>query len=58
MVGDVVVPDDPADVVTPIDWDYDLPSSVEEQLGWLRAAGLHAHVAWSSRDLAVLAARA
>jgi tRNA (cmo5U34)-methyltransferase len=58
VVGDVVVPEDPADVVTPIDWDYDLPSSVEEQLGWLRAAALHPHVAWSSRDLAVLAARA
>ena len=27
VVGDVVVPEDPADVVTPIDWDYDLPSS-------------------------------
>jgi tRNA (cmo5U34)-methyltransferase len=58
VVGDVVVPEDPADVVTPIDWDYDLPSSVEDQLGWLRAAGLHPHVAWSNRDLAVLAARA
>jgi tRNA (cmo5U34)-methyltransferase len=58
VVGDVVVPEDPADVVTPIDWDYDLPSGVEEQLGWLRDAGLHPHVAWSSRDLAVLAARA
>jgi tRNA (cmo5U34)-methyltransferase len=54
VVGDVVVPDDPADAVTPIDWEYDKPSSTAEQLCWLREAGFRAHVAWIEADLAVL----
>ncbi|HEY7629317.1 MAG TPA: class I SAM-dependent methyltransferase [Thermoleophilaceae bacterium] len=54
VVGDVVVPEDPADAVTPIDGDYDKPSTVAEQLGWLQDAGYEASVAWSNRDLAVL----
>jgi tRNA (cmo5U34)-methyltransferase len=54
VLGDVVVPEDPADVVTPIDGDYDTPSSVAEQLGWLAEAGLEPRVAWARRDLAVL----
>ncbi len=55
VLGDVVVPVDPADVVTPIDADgYDKPSSVAEQLAWLDAAGFDAHVVWAHRDLAVL----
>ena len=58
VLGDVVVPADPADVVTPIDGVYVQPSSAAEQLGWLRAAGLDARVAWSERDLAVLVATA
>ena len=52
--GDVVVPEDPADVVTPIDGDYDTPSTVAEQLQWLTAAGLQPRLAWAHRDLAVL----
>jgi tRNA (cmo5U34)-methyltransferase len=54
VIGDLVVPEDPADVVTPVDWDYDLPSSAAEQLAWLRDAGFAARVAWAERDLAVL----
>jgi tRNA (cmo5U34)-methyltransferase len=54
VLADVVVPDDPADVVTPIDPGYDIPSTVAEQLDWLGAAGLQAAVAWAHRDLAVL----
>lgn len=58
VVADVVVPDDPADAITPIDPSYDLPSRVEEQLGWMEAAGLaDARAAWRERDLAVLVAR-
>jgi SAM-dependent methyltransferase len=56
VLGDVVVPENPADAVTPIDGEYDTPSSVADQLGWLRAAGLPAVIAWSHRDLAVLVA--
>jgi tRNA (cmo5U34)-methyltransferase len=56
VVGDVVVPEDPADVVTPVDGVYDKPSRVGEQLEWLRDAGLRPSVAWCRRDLAVLVA--
>jgi tRNA (cmo5U34)-methyltransferase len=56
VLGDVVVPEDPADVVTPIDGVYDRPSTVHEQLGWLAAAGFDAELVWRDRDLAVLAA--
>ena len=48
MLGDVVVPEDPADVVTPVDGVYDT----------LAAAGLHARVVWAQRDLAVIVADA
>ncbi len=54
VLADVVVPENPADVVTPIDNDYDHPSSVTAQLAWMAAAGLHAGVAWQRQDLAVL----
>ena len=54
VVGDVVVPEDPADAVTPIDGDYDKPSSAADQLCWLREAGFRAHIAWAEADLAVL----
>ena len=38
MLGDVVVPEDPIDAVTPIDGVYDQPSTVDDQLRWLEAA--------------------
>jgi tRNA (cmo5U34)-methyltransferase len=56
VLADVVVPDDPADAVTPIEAGYDLPDRLDDQLGWLREAGLEPEVRWSSRDLAVVAA--
>jgi tRNA (cmo5U34)-methyltransferase len=54
VVADLVVPDDPADVVTPVDGTYDRPSRADAQVAWLEAAGLDAHVAWARRDLAVI----
>lgn len=54
MFGDVIVPDDPADVVTPIDGAYDTPSAVAEQPGRLHVAGFVATAAWREGDLAVL----
>jgi SAM-dependent methyltransferase len=54
VLGDLVVPDDPVDVVTPIDGTFDQPSTIEEQLGWLTDAGLTPALAWRERDLAVL----
>lgn len=57
-LADLVVPADPADVVTPIDWIEDTPSSLDEQLSWLPEAGLATHVHWRHRDLAVVSAEA
>jgi tRNA (cmo5U34)-methyltransferase len=55
VIGDVVVPVEPHDAVTPLDEDYDKPSTVVEQLGWLAEAGFgSATVTWSKRDLAVV----
>jgi tRNA (cmo5U34)-methyltransferase len=54
VLGDLIVPDDPAEVVTPIDGVFDQPSSVEEQLGWLSDAGLAPALTWREKDLAVL----
>jgi tRNA (cmo5U34)-methyltransferase len=56
VLADVVVPEDDADVVTPIDGVYDTPDRVDDQLEWLRAAGLDAQTVWSYKDLAVLRA--
>ena len=56
VMGDVVVPDDPADAITPLDREIDSPSTIDEQLEWLSAAGLAASVVWRHRDLVVIAA--
>jgi tRNA (cmo5U34)-methyltransferase len=54
VLGDLIVPEDPAEVVTPIDGVFDQPSTIAEQLGWLSDAGLAPDVTWRERDLAVL----
>lgn len=54
VMGDVVVPEDPADAITPLTPDYDLPSSIEDLFRWLRDAGFEPHLEWSARDLAVI----
>jgi tRNA (cmo5U34)-methyltransferase len=56
VLADVVVPDDPADVVTPLSEGDDRPSTLADQLGWLAAAGLDARPVWAERDLAVVRA--
>jgi len=56
VMGDVVVPENPEDAVTPVDGGYDLPDSVKDQLRWLGDAGFDAAVAWQQGDLAVLVA--
>jgi tRNA (cmo5U34)-methyltransferase len=58
VLADVVVPDDPADVVTPLDEGFDLPETVPDLLRWMGEAGLRARVNWQARDLAVLVADA
>jgi tRNA (cmo5U34)-methyltransferase len=56
VLADVVVPNDPADAVTPLDAGFDLPDSVSDQLQWLAEAGFRAEETWTRRDLAVLCA--
>jgi tRNA (cmo5U34)-methyltransferase len=56
VLADVVVPEDPAAAVTPLEASYDLPDTLPEQLRWLVDAGLEPHVTWASGDLAVIAA--
>jgi tRNA (cmo5U34)-methyltransferase len=55
VLGDVVL----ADVrVTPTTPGYDRPDTVDDQLAWLREAGLDARVTYARDDLAVLSADA
>ncbi|HEV7882837.1 MAG TPA: class I SAM-dependent methyltransferase [Solirubrobacteraceae bacterium] len=58
VVGDVVVPQEPGDAVTPIDGDYDKPDTVSDQLSWIAAAGLLPSLRWAHRDLAVVVGEA
>jgi tRNA (cmo5U34)-methyltransferase len=58
VLADVVIPDDPADVVTPLDEGFDLPETVPDLLRVMGEAGLRARVSWQARDLAVLVADA
>jgi tRNA (cmo5U34)-methyltransferase len=51
-MADVVLPDDPADVVTPLTPAYDKPDRARDLLAWLLAAGFRAEHVWSSPDLA------
>jgi tRNA A37 threonylcarbamoyladenosine synthetase subunit TsaC/SUA5/YrdC/SAM-dependent methyltransferase len=57
VLGDVVVPVDPSLASTPLTPGYDRPSSLADQLRWLREAGFAPAVAWEDGDLAVVAAR-
>jgi tRNA (cmo5U34)-methyltransferase len=57
VLGDVVVPERPEDAAIPVDGVYDVPSSVTEQLTWLREAGFDAEATYIRPDLAVFVAR-
>jgi tRNA threonylcarbamoyl adenosine modification protein (Sua5/YciO/YrdC/YwlC family) len=57
VLGDVVVPDDPAAAVTPLTPGYDRPSRLDDLVRWLSEAGLAPSVRWEDGDLAVVAAR-
>jgi tRNA (cmo5U34)-methyltransferase len=58
VLGDVIVPDDPSEAVTPVDGEHDRPSRIDEQAEWLARAGLRPAVVWQEGDLAVLVADA
>ena len=54
VLGDLIAPEDRRDAVTPIDSVFDKPSTLPEQLAWLRDAGFVAATSWLERDLVVL----
>jgi tRNA (cmo5U34)-methyltransferase len=56
VMADVVVTDDPADMITPLDATEDRPDRLDDQLLWLRDAGFTPHVVWQSHDLVVITA--
>ena len=57
VLGDVVVPAGGEEGPIYIDWDMDLPDSVDDQLVWLREAGFEAEASSIRVDLAVFRAR-
>ena len=56
VLGDVVVPEDRDDAVVDLTEGYDKPSTLADQLRWLREAGFEPSVTWSEHDLAVIVA--
>jgi tRNA (cmo5U34)-methyltransferase len=58
VLADVVIPDDPHDMVTPVAPPHDKPSPAADQLRWLQEAGLQPTVRWHEKDLVVVAADA
>jgi tRNA (cmo5U34)-methyltransferase len=57
VLGDLVVPERPEDAAIEVDGVYDVPSSVADQLEWLRAAGFEAEATYVRPDLAVFRCR-
>jgi tRNA (cmo5U34)-methyltransferase len=57
VLGDVVVPGRQEDAQIEIDWVVDLPDRLDDQLTWLREAGLEPETLWTWKDLAVVRAR-
>lgn len=56
VLGDVVVPENAEDQVTPLEDGFDLPDRVDDQVRWLEDAQLDPTVVWAERDLAVIRA--
>jgi tRNA (cmo5U34)-methyltransferase len=54
VLGDVVIPVDQPDAITPLTSDHDRPSTLADQLDWLAAAGFEAATVWSEHDLVVV----
>ena len=56
VMGDVVLPDDPDDAITPLTPDYDFPSAAADLSQWLADAGFRPDLVWGRRDLVVFVA--
>jgi L-threonylcarbamoyladenylate synthase len=57
VLGDVIVPVNPADASVPLTPGFDRPDTLSDLLVMLAEAGFEASVRWSDRDLAVLVGR-
>jgi L-threonylcarbamoyladenylate synthase len=57
VLGDLIVPRDPAEARTPFTPGFDKPSRVDEQLRWLEEAGFEIRACSEEGDLAVIAAQ-
>lgn len=55
---DVVIPTESVVALIPLEEGVDKPSSVDDMLQWLDAAGLRAETVYAAGDLAILAATA
>jgi len=58
VLGDVVIPENPDDAVTPVTCGHDQPSTLADQLVWLAEAGFDAATTWTEHDLVVVRADA
>ena len=58
VLADVVEPVDPSYVVTHLDPEVDHPSTLDENIAWLEAAGLIPEITYTDRDLVVIDAQA
>ena len=56
VMGDVVIPDNPADALIENEDGYDFPSTIDDQMSWMNEAGFSPEVVWTCKDLAVLKA--
>ena len=56
VLGDVIVPEDPAAAVIPLSDGFDHPSPLADQLRWLGETGFDAKAVWKHGDLAVVVA--
>jgi tRNA (cmo5U34)-methyltransferase len=56
VLGDVVIPVEQPDGVTPLISDHDRPSTLADQLRWLDEAGFDASTVWAEHDLVVVRA--
>jgi tRNA (cmo5U34)-methyltransferase len=54
VLADVIVPEDPADAVTPLSPGFDLPDRLDDLQRWLEDTGFGVEPTWVRGDLAVL----